>query len=150
MNDREYPNRPLIGVGGVIVKDGNVLLARRGQEPAMGQWSIPGGLVKVGEELHDALRREILEETGLSITVGPVVEVLSRILYDAEGKVKFHFVIIDYLCTNPTGEDAASTDVLEICWASPDSLEEYQLKPLTLQVIGKAFVVWRENHLPQE
>ncbi|OFV93532.1 MAG: hypothetical protein A3F68_06380 [Acidobacteria bacterium RIFCSPLOWO2_12_FULL_54_10] len=149
MNDREYPDRPLVGVGGVIIKGGNVLLARRGQEPSKGQWSLPGGLVKVGEELHVALHREILEETGLSVTVGPVVEVLSRILYDAEGKVQFHFIIIDYLCTNPTGIAAASTDVSEICWASPDRLEEYQLKPETLQVIEKAFALWQENHFSQ-
>lgn len=149
MNEREYPHRPLVGVGGVLFKDGKVLLARRGQEPSMGQWSLPGGLVKVGEELHDALHREILEETGLNVTVGPVIEVLSRILYDAAGMVQFHFIIIDYLCTNLTGIAQASTDVSEICWALPDRLEEYKMKPETLQVIEKAFALWREAQFSQ-
>jgi len=103
VNDRrKYPDRPFVGVGAVIVREGKVLLVRRKHEPLAGQWSLPGGAVEVGETLEACLVREMLEETGLEVSVGPVIEVLDRITRDDEGRVMYHFVLVDYLCW-PTG-----------------------------------------------
>jgi 8-oxo-dGTP diphosphatase len=95
---REYPPGPVVGVGGVVTRDGRALIIRRGHEPRKGEWSLPGGLVELGERLTDAVRREIAEETGLQVEVGPMVETFDRVHHDTEGRVRFHFVIVDYLC----------------------------------------------------
>ena len=136
---REYPERPLAGVGGVILDGEKVLLVRRAREPLRGQWSLPGGLVEVGEELTEAVRREIREETGLAVHVGPVVEVLDRILHDEQGRVQFHYVLVDYLCRVEGGLLEAASDVSEARWAERSRLSEYALRPETLRVIEKAF-----------
>lgn len=139
MTAREYPERPLAGVGGVILDGDKVLLVRRAREPLRGEWSLPGGLVEVGEELTAALRREIREETGLAVRVGPVVEVLDRILRDEQGRVQFHYVLVDYLCRVEGGLLAAASDVSEACWAERGRLSEYGLRPETVRVIEEAF-----------
>ncbi|MBI4463983.1 MAG: NUDIX hydrolase [Acidobacteria bacterium] len=139
MAGREYPEHPLVGVGGVIIEDGKVLLVRRGSEPLRGEWSLPGGLVEVGEELAEALRREILEETGLVVREGPIVEVLSRILRDEQGRVRFHYVLVDYLCRVQGGQLQAASDATAACWVERSCLHEYGLRPETLRVIEKAF-----------
>ena len=95
---RQYPERPIVGVGAVIVDEGKVLLIRRRYEPLKGEWSLPGGMVEIGETLESALMREMLEETGLRVDVGPVVEVFDRIMRDEQQRVRYHFVLVDYLC----------------------------------------------------
>jgi mutator protein MutT len=139
MTTREYPERPLAGVGGVILDDDNVLLVRRGHEPLRGEWSLPGGLVEVGETLAEALRREIREETGLAVQVGPIVEVLDRILPDEQGRVRFHYILVDYLCRVKGGLLGAASDVMDARWVERAQLGEYGIRPETLRVIGKAF-----------
>jgi mutator protein MutT len=104
VNTRQYPDRPFVGVGAVIVSDGKVLLVKRGREPLAGQWSLPGGAVEVGETLEECLVRELREETGLDVEVGPVIEVFDRITRDDEGRVEYHFVLVDYLCWPIGGE----------------------------------------------
>ena len=141
---REYPERPLAGVGGVILDGDKVLLVRRGREPLRGEWSVPGGLVEVGETLAEALRREIREETGLAVRVGPIVEVLDRILPDEQGRVRFHYVLIDYLCRVEGGLLGAASDASEARWAERARLGEYELRPETLRVIEKAFSLGTE------
>jgi ADP-ribose pyrophosphatase YjhB (NUDIX family) len=111
--DRTYPERPYVGVGAVIVGNGKVLIVKRKYEPLAGRWSLPGGAVEVGETLEASVAREILEETGLEVVVGPVVEVLDRITRDEEGRVRYHFVLVDYLCWPVGGELRASSDVAD-------------------------------------
>src|SRR5436190_22962579 len=95
---RTYPARPVVSVGAVIIDGDRVVLVKRGHEPLKGAWSLPGGVVEIGETLHAALIREVREETCLTVEVGPVVEVLDRISHDASGSVEYHYVIVDYLC----------------------------------------------------
>jgi len=139
MPAREYPERPLAGVGGVILDRDRVLVVRRGREPLRGEWSLPGGLVEVGETLIEALRREIHEETGLEVHVGPIVEVLDRILPDQQGRVQFHYILVDCLCRVEGGRLEAASDVSEARWVERARLGDYGLRPDTLRVIEKAF-----------
>jgi ADP-ribose pyrophosphatase YjhB (NUDIX family) len=137
-DSRSYPPRPIVGVGAVIVDDGRVLLVKRGRSPLKGEWSLPGGAVEVGETLSAAIQREVLEETGLVVSVGPVVEVLDRIHTDGDGRVEYHYVLIDYACTVVGGWLAAQSDAADAMWASRDQLHEYGLHVLTRAVIDKA------------
>src|SRR5439155_16307251 len=122
-----YPERPIVGVGAVIVDDGNVVLIRRKYEPLKGHWSLPGGMVEIGETLEAALTREMLEETGLVVDVGPVIEVFDRITRDEERRVRYHFVLIDYLCWPSRGELRAGSDVDAAIRVDPATLAEYAL-----------------------
>ncbi len=137
MLSREYPNFPLIGVGAVIVQNELVLLIRRGMEPAKGEWSIPGGLVNVGETLRDAAIREVLEETGLLIEPFQLVELVDRIFKDDLGRVRYHYVLADFLCHVRGGSLLAGSDAIEAKWFYRDELEELNLAEITLNVITK-------------
>ena len=144
---RKYPARPMVGVGGVVIDGERVLLVRRARAPLQGEWSLPGGLVEVGERLADAVRREIAEETGLTVRVGGIVKVLDRITYskrrDAERRVKYHYVLVDFLCHVERGQGdrtpRASSDAGAARWVRRDDLAEYRLRPATLRVIAKGF-----------
>ena len=138
MSGREYPEHPRVGVGGVVVEDGKVLLVRRGSEPLQGEWSLPGGLVELGEELTQALRREMQEETGLDVAVGPIVEVLDRMHRDAQGKVRFHYVLVDYLCRVESGKLEAASDASAAQWVAREDLGQFHLPAETVRVIEKA------------
>jgi ADP-ribose pyrophosphatase YjhB (NUDIX family) len=136
---REYPDRPIVGVGAIIVDQGRVLLARRGNPPRIGQWSLPGGVVELGETLRAAAEREALEETSLIVDVGKVIEVLDRIIPGNHGAVQFHYVLIDFLCTRRGGELRAGGDAAEVAWSTESELKNYGLEQITLEVIRKAF-----------
>jgi 8-oxo-dGTP diphosphatase len=150
---REYPLSPLVGVGGVVIDledpDQRVLLIRRGTEPRKGLWSIPGGLVELGESLVDAVKREILEETGLIVEPTSVIEVVDRIYHDElsqGGRVRYHYVIIDYLCKVVGGKLKAGSDATEITWALRaewDRTNLYSLESITVNVIEKG---WKMAH----
>lgn len=134
---REYPQAPLVGVGAVVVDQGRVLLVRRGREPLKGQWSLPGGLVEVGESLHAAIIREVEEETGLKIEPVELVELLDRIHRDGE-RVRFHYVIADYLCRVTGGILKAASDADEVRWVERtewNSHSALRLDPITVRVI---------------
>jgi 8-oxo-dGTP diphosphatase len=138
---REYPEAPIAGVGAVIVRfdaDGakRVLLIRRGQEPLKGEWSLPGGAVELGETLEEAICREVLEETSLAVEVLDTVQAFDRISRDDAGRVRYHYVLIDFLCRVTGGSLACATDATEARWASADELEG--LTQLTVEVIRKA------------
>jgi 8-oxo-dGTP diphosphatase len=141
----EFPDRPVVGVGAVIVKDGQVLIVKRGHEPRKGEWSLPGGRVELGESLMDAVRREIREETGLEIEVGPVVEIFDRI-HRLDGRVRYHFVIVDYLCTRVGGELCAADDAEDAAWVSSDELEDYGVNEFAAAVIRKGLEMVHGSH----
>ncbi len=138
-DDREYPERPLVGVGGVVISNGRALLIRRGGPPLEGQWSIPGGMLEVGETLLEGVRRELLEETGVEVRVGELVDVFERINLDGDGKTRYHFVVLDYLCEAMRGEARAGSDVTDVAWAAPSELAKYSLSETATRVILKAF-----------
>jgi 8-oxo-dGTP diphosphatase len=135
--DREFPSTPLVGVGAVIVDQGRVLLVRRGREPLKGQWSLPGGLVEVGESLHAAVVREVEEETGLRVQPVELVELLDRI-HRAGQSVRFHYVIADYLCSVTGGILKAASDADDVRWverAEWNSHSALVLDPATVRII---------------
>ena len=137
--NREYPQRPIVGVGAVIVDAGRVVLVRRGAPPREGQWSLPGGAVELGETLRAAAEREALEETGLAVKAGAIVEVLDRIVPGADGRTQYHYVLIDFLCRVDGGDLRAGGDAAEVAWAGKDELARYGLEGPAMQVIMKAF-----------
>lgn len=136
---REYPERPLLGVGGIVIQQGRVLLVRRASEPLKGEWSIPGGLVELGERLVDAVKREVLEETGLAVEPGEVLELFDSIWRDGDGRCQYHYVLVDYLCRVTGGILQAATDVSDARWVTQEELSSFRLRPATEGVIRKAF-----------
>jgi 8-oxo-dGTP diphosphatase len=138
---REYPEAPIVGVGAVVIDGTKVLLVRRGQEPLMGEWSLPGGALELGETLQQGVVREVLEETGLIVVPGGIIEILDRITPDeASGRVRYHYVLIDFVCHVTGGALCPATDAEEVRWVERDQLQNgYRLAPVTLVVIEKAF-----------
>ncbi|MGD0732109.1 MAG: NUDIX hydrolase [Terracidiphilus sp.] len=134
---REFPEAPLVGVGAVIVQEGRVLLVRRGAEPLKGQWSLPGGMLELGEGLLDAVVREVKEETGLTVEPVELIELLDRIHRDGE-RVRFHYVLADYLCRLVSGTLQAASDADAARWverAEWNSHSALRLDPVTVRVI---------------
>jgi 8-oxo-dGTP diphosphatase len=148
MMNRRYPERPMVGVAAIIFRAEEVLLVQRGREPAYGQWSLPGGLVKVGEELHQAVRREVLEEVGLQVEVMDVVAVLDRILYDREGRIEYHYVLVDFLCGFMDGVPAPASDVLDCRFVPISLLSQVPLTRGTADVIASALQTVQGAHPP--
>ena len=145
MSSRAYPDRPFVGVGAVIVDEGaRVLLVQRRFEPLAGQWSLPGGAVDVGETLAECVAREMREETGLEVQVGPVIEVFDRIMHDAEGRVQYHYVLVDYVCRPAGGTLCAASDVADAVWADHGALAGYHLTDKAVAVIGQGIALARE------
>jgi 8-oxo-dGTP diphosphatase len=126
-------------VGGVVIADGRTLLIRRGSAPLQGQWSIPGGMLELSESIAEGVRRELAEETGLEVRVGDLIEVFERIVPGEDGRTRYHFVILDYLCEMVSGMAHAGSDVTDVAWAREDELERYSLTPIATRVIKRAF-----------
>ena len=124
---REYPSQPLVGIGGVIIQDDKILLVKRASEPGKGKWSIPGGLVELGEKLEKTVVREVKEETNLDVEVIHLIDSVDNIVYDVNGKLRFHFVILDYLTELKGGTLQSSNDVLDTKWVRIDEAEDYDL-----------------------
>lgn len=124
---RVYPDHPVVGVGALILREDKILLEKRKNEPARGKWSIPGGVVEVGESLEDAVIRETLEETGLEVEVPTLIDIVYQVDRDGDGKVKYHFVIIDYLVHVKRGEPEAASDAEDLRWVAFDEVEKYDL-----------------------
>jgi 8-oxo-dGTP diphosphatase len=141
--DRLYPPRPIVGVGAIALDDGRVLLVRRGREPLKGEWSLPGGAVELGETLRAAIAREVCEETGLAVEVGPIVDVLDRVRRDADGRVQYHYVLIDFLCRPCGGTLACASDADEVVWSPIDVLAQYRVTDEIVRVVERAIVLSR-------
>jgi ADP-ribose pyrophosphatase YjhB (NUDIX family) len=137
--NREFPELPLVGVGAVIVEADRVLLVKRAHPPIQGQWSIPGGVLEVGEMVREAAIREAREETGLIVEPGELLGVFDRILRDAELRVQYHYVLIDFLCRAVGGELLAASDAAEVRWFKRDELAVLRLADDTNEVILKGF-----------
>jgi|UniRef100_A0A7C5AL97 8-oxo-dGTP diphosphatase len=135
---RHYPDKPLVGVGAVIFRGEEVLLVRRGQEPQRGSWSLPGGLVELGEGLEAAVKREIREETGLSVEVLGLSAVLDRIYRDPDGRVAYHYVLLDFACDYLSGELKPASDITAARFVNYADLTGFSLPPFTEQVIRRA------------
>jgi len=138
VSDREYPPRPIVGIGVIVLKDASVLLVRRGKPPNLGSWTLPGGAQEVGETTEQAARRELLEETG--VTVGPLVFAahVDNIRRDREGRVQFHYTILDFAGRWESGEPVAASDVSEAVWAPLSQLQDYALWSEAYRVIAIA------------
>ena len=126
---RLYPEQPVVGVGAVIVREGKIALIKRGNEPSKGKWAIPGGLVELGESPEQAVIRESREETGLDVESPRLVDVVSNVDFDEQGKIKYHYVIIDYYVQVKKGTAEAASDAVELHWVPFDEVENYDLTP---------------------
>ena len=136
---REFPDHPLIGVGSIIIQDSRVLLVKRAHPPIQGQWSIPGGVLEVGELVREAAVREAQEETGLLVEPGELLGVFDRVLRDAEHRVQYHYVLIDFLCRPVGGQLRAASDAEEVSWFTLEELPALKLAEDTQEVIRKGF-----------
>lgn len=135
---REYPDQPVIGVGGIIFMDQSVLLVKRAQSPGKGQWSLPGGAVELGETLIEALRREIFEEVSINIEIGGLVRLLDRIIYDKEKKIRFHYVIADYWGWLVSGKLKADSDISDAMFVDIDKIKKTGIDKEVKETISMA------------
>jgi 8-oxo-dGTP diphosphatase len=134
---REFPEVPLVGVGAIIIEEGRVVLVKRAHPPLQAEWSIPGGVLEVGELVREAAIREAREETGLTVEPRELLGVYDRILRDPQQRVQYHYVLIDFLCRRVAGDLAAASDAAEVGWFTPDRLPALNLAEDTLDVIQK-------------
>ena len=137
---RDYPEHPIIGVGAVIVAGGRALLVRRDTEPLRGEWSVPGGMLELGETLHEGVKREALEETGIQVEPDEVLDVFDSIFTDGLGRTQYHYVLIDYLCRPIAGEAQAGGDVSDVRWVSAEALPAMGLRDSIEQVVRKGLL----------
>jgi len=136
---REYPERPLVGVGAIIIENSRVVLVKRAHPPLQAQWSIPGGVLEVGELVREAALREAREETGLTVEPGELLGVYDRVLRDPGGRVQYHYVLVDFLCRRVSGELQAADDAAAVRWFSREELPALNLAEDTLEVVHKGF-----------
>jgi mutator protein MutT len=142
---REYPDRPVLAVGALVIRDGKVLLAKRGREPGRGLWSLPGGAVQAGENLKVAVTREIHEECGIEVAVEEAAEVVERMIPDADGRLQYHYVILDFRARWLRGELHPSEEVEEARWVDPSELHQYQMTRGTAAVIRRLLAEGRDG-----
>jgi 8-oxo-dGTP diphosphatase len=142
---RHYPDQPVVGVGAVVFQGEEVLLVRRGHEPAMGLWSLPGGLVELGETLEAAIIRELAEETGLRVTILGVAAVLERVFRDPDGGIAYHYVLVDFLCEYAGGELAAGSDSTAARFVPFKEMPQLEMPDFTMEAIHRARQQRREG-----
>src|SRR5271170_2799037 len=143
---REFPETPLVGIGAIIIENARVVLVKRAHPPLQAEWSIPGGVLEIGELLREAAIREAREETGLIVDPGELLGVYDRIIFlrNPEQRVQYHYVLIDFLCRRVAGDLAAASDAAEVGWFTREELPELKLAEDTLDVIRKGFAKQRD------
>jgi 8-oxo-dGTP diphosphatase len=142
---REFPEAPLVGVGAIIIEDSRVVLVKRAHPPLQAEWSIPGGVLEVGELVREAAMREAREETGLAVEPGELLGVYDRVLRDADQRVQYHYVLIDFLCRRVAGDIVAASDAAEVRWFMWEELPGLRLAEDTLDVIAKGFAKVKDS-----
>ncbi len=147
-SQREYPDRPIVGVGAVVIRDGQVLLVQRAQEPLSGKWTLPGGAVELGETLEEAVVRELREETGLEVRVLELVEAFERISRDESDRPRYHYVLLDYLCVPVSGDLLAGSDVSAAEWVRPEEFSRYQVTEKARAICEKGLALLRRHASP--
>ena len=135
---REYPDHPRVGVGAIVLHESRVLLVKRGQAPALGKWSLPGGLVDLGETTREAVVREVAEECGVRITVGDVAGVVERVVRDEAGRIRYHYVLVDYLAFPEGTRVAPGSDAADVRWVEVDRLGELDTTEGLLDMVRRA------------
>ena len=143
---REYPSVPRVGVGAVVLDAGRVLLVRRGKPPLAGKWSLPGGMLELGETTAEAARREVAEECGLQIRVGELAGILDRVVRDAEGRIRYHWVLVDYVATVESGELCAASDADEAAWVQVNEVARLDTTDGLLDMIRRAQALAERRH----
>ena len=138
---REYPDRPFVGVGVIVFRDQEVLLVKRNKEPNKGKWSIPGGKQIIGETVAEAAQRELLEETGVKVDQLSLVEVVDAIIPDIEGKIKYHYTLVDFMGHWQSGESCPGDDAQEVRWVHLNEIRSYSLMEKTMKIIQKAATI---------
>ena len=144
---REYPSHPRVGVAAVVLRDNQVLLVQRGRDPGKGSWGLPGGMLELGETLADGARREVMEECGVEIEVGPLVAVFEPMQRDEDGRLRFHYVVVDYLARYVSGKPSAGDDADDARWIDLDALERLPMRKETGEVIWKAVEMAARNQV---
>ena len=143
--DRRYPRGPVVGVGAVVLNRQSIVLVRRRFEPLAGQWSLPGGVLELGETLQTGVAREVREETGLEVDVGPVIDVFDRIVRDEQAQVRYHYVLIDFLCRATGGRLEPGSDVSEAVLVDPSHVRVYALTAQAIDVITRGVTMRPES-----
>ena len=138
---REYPERPYVGVGVIVFRDQKVLLVKRKNEPNKGLWSIPGGKQMIGETIAEAAKRELMEETGVKVDELLLVDVVDAIVPDIEGKIKYHYTLVDYMGEWLSGESRPGDDAIEVRWVCLNKLNSYSLLEKTINIIQKSLTM---------
>ena len=138
----EYPDAPRVGVGAVVVRDGRVLLVKRGKPPNQGMWAIPGGRVELGETLQEAVERELREETGITVRAGSAVYTFDVIMRDDAGRVQYHYVIVDMLAEYIAGEPCAGDDAVDVGWKTARELDVLSVYPPTVELLKRCTHLW--------
>ena len=144
---REYPSHPRVGVAAVVLRDNQVLLVQRGRDPGKGSWGLPGGMLELGETLAEGARREVMEECGVEIEIGPLVAVFEPMQRDEDGRLRFHYVVVDYLARYVTGEPRAGDDADDARWVDLGALEQLPMRKETREVIWKAVEMAARNQV---
>jgi mutator protein MutT len=135
---REYPEYPIVGMAAIVLHQGRVLLVQRGREPARGTWGLPGGVLELGETVAEGVGREVREECGVEVEVGPLVGVFEPMQRDAEGRLRYHYVVLDYLARYVSGEPQAADDADDVRWVSVEELDRLPMQTETKAMIRRA------------
>ncbi len=124
---KEYPKQPIVGVGAIIIHDGKMLIVKRGSDPGKGKWSVPGGLVELGETVKEAVEREVLEECNLKVEASHLIDIVDDIIRDKNGRIKYHFIILDFFAKLRGGKLKPNSEIIEAKWVPIDEVEKYDL-----------------------